>query len=216
MSALLRAVDPAARVVLQQVEHVLELHVGELALERGADTLQPRRARISRRSAQRERRIARRHARRRATPRRRGTGTAAGRRRGTRPRRAGTRTRCARGCAAVSAAGASLPTSTVTISLSSSTSGRAACTPRRQASPTAATMPRRASSAIQSPSVIGPHVGDRVAHGLRDLAGAHPRRRASVIAVIVRVELGVGVVVDERGERLGDAGGRRRPRRASR
>ena len=38
----LGAVDPAARVVLEQVEHVVQTHVGELRFERVADTLQAR------------------------------------------------------------------------------------------------------------------------------------------------------------------------------
>ena len=60
MSTLLRAVDPAARVVLQQVEHVVQPHVGEPRLERGADALQARQRDLAQ-VPQRERRVAGRH-----------------------------------------------------------------------------------------------------------------------------------------------------------
>ena len=60
MSTCLRAVDPAARVVLQQVEHVVQPHVGEARLERGTDALQARERDLAQ-IPQRQRRIAGRH-----------------------------------------------------------------------------------------------------------------------------------------------------------
>ena len=119
------------------------------------------------------------------TRRRRGTGTAAGRPRAPRPRRAGAASpRCSRSCRRRSVA-ASAPTSTVTSSLSSSTSSsqqrdrgverrrrRRADAVARDRDPVAL-LDRRRTSAVA------------VAHGLRDLAGAargrppRPSRRRS-------------------------------------
>ena len=179
---LLRAVDPAARVVLQQVEHVVQLHAASRSSSASPTPFSSRDG-MSRRSASVSGGV---DPSARVTPRRRGTGRAAGRRRGTRPRRAGTRTRCARGCAGSRAAGASQPTSTVTISLSSSTS----CS--EQLAHRVGRRRRRADEAVaaERDPVALVHlraVDRRVAHGLGDLAGAHARRARPACAAAFSV-----------------------------
>ena len=104
---------------------------------------------------------------------------------------------------AVSPGRASAPTMTVTISLVSSTS-------RPSSAVTASTgvARRRADAAIvdRDPVALAdrPEVGRRVAHGAGHLAGADTRRRFGERGD-VGDEVGVGVVADERGERLDDA-----------
>ena len=199
---LLRAVDPAARVVLRAGRARCRCPSRRAAPRASAPTpFEVARARSSRRSRSVSGGSPAGTPVARATPRRRGTGTAAGRRRGTRPRRAGSATSMCSRIRSVSSAAASAPTSTVTISLSSSTSSSSSSHTASAGDVVAATMPSRV-SAIQSPVAIGPHSADAVAHRLRDLAGAHaldappssPRRSSS--------SDGVGVVLDERGERL--------------
>ena len=86
-----RAVDVAARVVLEQIEHGLDAHLGQARAQLVADRLQLGDA-VRRQLAQREAGARRRSGRRRghgrrATRRRRGTGRAADRRGARRPRR---------------------------------------------------------------------------------------------------------------------------------
>src|SRR5207244_5991863 len=92
---LLRPVDPPARVVLQEVEDTVQLHVGETRLERGTHALQSFERDLAQ-IGQCQRRITGRHAP--VTPRPRDTGTGAAHRRGTRPRGAATSPRRVPGC----------------------------------------------------------------------------------------------------------------------
>ena len=101
------------------------------------------------------------------------------------------------------------PTMTVTSSLSSSTSTSTSAIAASTADSTAAWMPSRV-IAIQSPSLIGPHSADAVAHRLRDLAGAHALARRRSSRPDVDVERRVGVVGDQR------ARAPRPPRRSAR
>ena len=107
-----------------------------------------------------------------------------------------------------------LPTSTVTISLSSSTrwpsSVHTASAGRRDGRDDAVSR----ASAIQSPCVIGP-LGATESRTAWVTSPVRTRSTRRAHRVVVRLERGVRVVVDQCGERFGHARGRARRRPAS-
>ena len=135
-----------------------------------------------------------------ATPPRSGTGRAAARRRAPRAPRRGARTRCARAAAGSPPARASAPTSTVTISLSSATSASTSANAASAAESVATQIPS-GPIAIQSPFRIGPHSAT-VSRTDCVTSPAVTRATDDASSVVFERELGVGVVREERRERL--------------
>ena len=140
-------------------------------------------------------------------PRRTGTGTAAGRRGAPRPARPGGARRATTAARRCGRRLRPTPVMTVTISRPVVTRWSSSAHAAPSSDPLTATMPSPRTSPIQSPAVIGPTVAVGVAHRLGDLAGRDRLGRLGHLCEVL-VGVGLGVVDDQRGERLGHRRGR--------